>query len=37
MEQVFQFLKELKEHNNREWMQDHREIFIWNVRRRLLS
>ena len=28
MEQVFKFLNELKEHNNREWMQDHRDLYL---------
>ena len=28
MEQVFQFLNQLKKHNNREWMQDHRNTYL---------
>ena len=28
MERVFQFLNQLKRHNNREWMQDHRNTYL---------
>ena len=28
MLQVFQFLNDLKNHNNREWMQDHRQLYL---------